>query len=136
MAPASPTFAERIPFQLTIRSDQIEGKPLTHSLVVYPSIPLASGGRYDDIGKVFGRARSAIGFSLDLKALLSLVAAPAEVKGIFAAHSDSAEQWQAIQQLRDAGEKVVAGLPGQQPSEACDRQLIEQNGQWQVQPLG
>ena len=97
---------------------------------------LASGGRYDDIGKVFGRARSAIGFSLDLKALLSLVAAPAEVKGIFAAHSDSAEQWQAIQQLRDAGEKVVAGLPGQQPSEACDRQLIEQNGQWQVQPLG
>ncbi len=97
---------------------------------------LASGGRYDDIGKVFGRARSAIGFSLDLKALLSLVAAPAEVKGIFAAYIDSAEQWQAIQQLRDAGEKVVAGLPGQQPSEACDRQLIEQNGQWQVQPLG
>jgi hypothetical protein len=46
LAPASPTFAERIPFQLTLRSDQIEGQPLTHSLVVYPSIPLASAGRY------------------------------------------------------------------------------------------
>lgn len=97
---------------------------------------LASGGRYDDIGKVFGRARSAIGFSLDLKALLSLVAVPALAKGVFAAHSEAEGQWQAIQSLRESGERVVSGLPGQALPEDCDRELVEQNGQWQVQPLG
>ncbi|WP_372861979.1 ATP phosphoribosyltransferase regulatory subunit [Spongiibacter sp.] len=97
---------------------------------------LASGGRYDDIGKVFGRGRPAIGFSIDLKALISLVAPPAVAPGIFAPHSDAATQWSAIQALRDAGERVVAGLPNQSPATDCDRQLVEKNGQWQVLPLG
>ncbi len=96
---------------------------------------VASGGRYDDIGEVFGRARPATGFSIDLKSLLNLVAPTPPPPGIFAPYNDSISQWQAVQALRDAGERVVSGLPGQAPAEDCDRQLVEQNGQWQVQPL-
>ena len=33
---------------------------------------IAHGGRYDDIGADFGRARPATGFSTDLKALVGL----------------------------------------------------------------
>ena len=33
---------------------------------------LANGGRYDDVGRVFGRARPATGFSADIKALLAM----------------------------------------------------------------
>jgi ATP phosphoribosyltransferase regulatory subunit len=36
------------------------------------SIPIARGGRYDEVGKAFGRARPATGFSVDLRALASL----------------------------------------------------------------
>ena len=97
---------------------------------------LASGGRYDDIGKLFGRGRPAIGFSIDLKALISLLPASAATGGIYAPYSDSAEQWQVVQQLRESGERVVSGLPGQSMAGDCDRQLVEENGQWLVKPLG
>ena len=33
------------------------------------SLLVARGGRYDDVGKAFGRARPATGFSIDLRAL-------------------------------------------------------------------
>jgi ATP phosphoribosyltransferase regulatory subunit len=35
------------------------------------SFPVARGGRYDEVGKAFGRARAATGFSIDLRALAS-----------------------------------------------------------------
>ncbi|HET9652703.1 MAG TPA: ATP phosphoribosyltransferase regulatory subunit [Usitatibacter sp.] len=35
------------------------------------SFPVARGGRYDEVGKAFGRARPATGFSIDLRALAS-----------------------------------------------------------------
>jgi len=38
------------------------------------SIPIARGGRYDEVGKAFGRARPATGFSIDLRNLASAVA--------------------------------------------------------------
>jgi ATP phosphoribosyltransferase regulatory subunit len=46
-----------------------------HSGVVFDAYcdgvtgPVARGGRYDDVGKAFGRARPATGFSIDLRAL-------------------------------------------------------------------
>jgi len=46
-----------------------------HSGVVFDAYcegvtgPAARGGRYDDVGKAFGRARPATGFSIDLRAL-------------------------------------------------------------------
>ncbi|MCB1804052.1 MAG: ATP phosphoribosyltransferase regulatory subunit, partial [Candidatus Competibacteraceae bacterium] len=46
---------------------------------------IARGGRYDEIGAVFGRARPATGFSADLKTLLALSRQPiADAAGIYA----------------------------------------------------
>ncbi len=36
---------------------------------------IALGGRYDEVGKVFGRARPATGFSLDLRELVEIISA-------------------------------------------------------------
>ncbi|HDP88644.1 MAG TPA: ATP phosphoribosyltransferase regulatory subunit [Thioalkalivibrio sp.] len=98
---------------------------------------VARGGRYDEIGKVFGRARPATGFSADLKTLARLsceaeeAAAPA-VSRIFApAGADAAT----VAGLRAKGERVVQGLAGQTGdarSMGCDRELVESNGQWTV----
>jgi len=49
-----------------------------HSGVVFDAYcegvtgPVARGGRYDEVGKAFGRARPATGFSIDLRALSSI----------------------------------------------------------------
>jgi ATP phosphoribosyltransferase regulatory subunit len=49
-----------------------------HSGVVFDAYcdavtgPVARGGRYDDVGKAFGRARPATGFSIDLRSLAGI----------------------------------------------------------------
>lgn len=100
---------------------------------------IARGGRYDHIGEVFGRARSATGFTADLVALHRLgVDHHVQAMAIFAPISGSSEQWHAIQALRNQGECVVVGMAQQsQPSEHqnCDRILVEQDGQYQVKLL-
>ncbi|SEQ00863.1 ATP phosphoribosyltransferase regulatory subunit [Azotobacter beijerinckii] len=102
---------------------------------------IAQGGRYDDIGADFGRARPATGFSTDLKTLVALgQVAPAEpVVGIWAPDSHDVYLWQMVQRLRRQGERVIQALPGQQIAAArvcgCDRQLLLSDGQWRVVPL-
>jgi ATP phosphoribosyltransferase regulatory subunit len=102
---------------------------------------IAQGGRYDDIGAVFGRARPATGFSTDLKTLVTLGQRQAAVlaRGIWAPVGSQADLWQAICALRNKGQRVVQALPGQTVSDAeqasCDRQLVENSSGWQVQPL-
>ncbi|GAB3378179.1 ATP phosphoribosyltransferase regulatory subunit [Azotobacter armeniacus] len=102
---------------------------------------IAQGGRYDDIGADFGRARPATGFSTDLKTLVALGrVAPAEpVVGIWAPDSHDVYLWQMVQRLRCQGERVVQALPGQQVAAAracgCDRQLLLSDGRWRVVPL-
>lgn len=97
---------------------------------------IARGGRYDHIGEVFGRARSAIGFTADLVALSRLSEQPlSEVMGVFAPVLDDPKQWQAIQVLRAEGETVIVGMALQEyPDEDqnCDRILNEQDGQYTV----
>jgi ATP phosphoribosyltransferase regulatory subunit len=101
---------------------------------------LAQGGRYDDIGRVFGRARPATGFSADLKTLLALSTAnPPGVRGIFAPCADDPALAQQVEHLRADGERVVCALPGQQGDAAamgCNRQLALRDGSWQVVALG
>jgi ATP phosphoribosyltransferase regulatory subunit len=96
---------------------------------------LTNGGRYNDIGAVFGRSRAATGFSADLRAIVqfaSLVAEP--LAGIFVGYSDVDEAWQIIQQLREAGERVVCGLTLQQNTDpSCDRVLRLVDGEWRVE---
>lgn len=100
---------------------------------------LAQGGRYDDIGRVFGRARPATGFSADLKTLLALSTATSPgVRGIFAPCADDPALARQVDELRARGERVVCALPGQQGDAAamgCDRRLVLRDGHWQVAAL-
>lgn len=78
---------------------------------------IARGGRYDDIGKVFGQARPATGFSADLKVVLRFSSLDQPFSGyadaIFAPASDTPGQAEAVRRLRDLGRTVVEALPGQ-----------------------
>jgi ATP phosphoribosyltransferase regulatory subunit len=101
---------------------------------------IARGGRYDDIGRVFGRARPATGFSTDLKTLMDLSQRDFGVRAaaILAPAGDTPGLLTAIRELRSRGERVITSLPGQQGDAAemgCDRQLVEDNGNWTVKPV-
>ena len=97
---------------------------------------IAQGGRYDGIGKVFGNARPATGFSTDLKTLLALSpSAVVKIAGIFAPYGNDNVLLTAIEQLRAQGERVIMALPNQQGDARamqCDRQLIKQGSDWVV----
>jgi ATP phosphoribosyltransferase regulatory subunit len=99
---------------------------------------LVRGGRYDEVGAVFGRNRPAAGFSLDLRELVAVAPARALRAAIRAPWSDTPVLRQAIAQLRAQGETVVCVLPGA-ASEIdeflCDRELVNLAGQWTVQPI-
>ncbi|MHB0774511.1 ATP phosphoribosyltransferase regulatory subunit [Halomonas sp. WWR20] len=99
---------------------------------------LAKGGRYDDTGRAFGRARPATGFSMDLKLLASLAEREPPHEGIWAPAVDAVELRATITRLRSAGERVVQSLPGQQAgpeAHRCSRRLVQVGTDWQVSPL-
>lgn len=99
---------------------------------------VARGGRYDEVGQVFGRKRPAVGFSLDIKSLVAVAAKRALRAAIRAPWSEAAELRSAIASLRRQGETVVCVLPGHE-SEIdefhCDRELVQAAGQWVVQAI-
>ena len=100
---------------------------------------VAQGGRYDEIGQVFGRARPATGFSTDLATLLWLGAAPEVVAtGIYAPSLGDAGLEEQVVRLRRQGERVIRALPGAEVEPrtlGCDRRLAQQGGQWVAIPL-
>jgi ATP phosphoribosyltransferase regulatory subunit len=99
---------------------------------------IARGGRYDDIGKVFGRARPATGFSADVKVLARLSTAKPDVvphAGIFAPAIDDPDLYETVRNLRAEGKIVVQELPGQTegPREmGCSFELRKQDHEWKV----
>ena len=100
---------------------------------------LARGGRYDEVGAVFGRNRPAVGFSLDVRELVGVLPARPLRAAIRAPWSDAdAGLRAAIAALRAQGETVVCMLPGH-GSEIdefhCDRQLVQRGTAWAVQPI-
>jgi ATP phosphoribosyltransferase regulatory subunit len=100
---------------------------------------IAQGGRYDDIGKVFGRARPATGFSADLRTIMKLSEDTfAPKNAIFAPAVDDSALTAKIAQLRANGERVIVELPGQSAAPEqmrCDRKLVSQSGDWRVVEL-
>lgn len=77
---------------------------------------IARGGRYDNIGAVFGRARPATGFSADLKQLALLGKDTSQhqpSQRIFAPYLDDGALTEKIRDLRAQGQCVVQQLPGQ-----------------------
>lgn len=98
---------------------------------------VATGGRYDHVGEVFGRARPATGFHIDVTALNRLLApASAARPGIYVPASSDPRQWSAIQALRAEGERVVCGFAGEQVRREelnCDRLLVLSDGEYRVE---
>lgn len=106
-----------------------------------PAADIARGGRYDEVGAVFGRKRPAVGFSLDLKELVACVAPRQLVAAIRAPWGMDAGLRQVIAALRTEGHTVVCVLPGHEHEVdefLCDRELVPDTsrpGGWAVRPL-
>lgn len=102
---------------------------------------IARGGRYDNIGAVFGRARPATGFSADLKVLSTLskaTLAPNTPTLIFAPYKQDIELTEKIKNLRAQGVAVLQQLPGQTGTPAqlgCTAVLEQHNQSWVINPL-
>jgi ATP phosphoribosyltransferase regulatory subunit len=99
---------------------------------------LARGGRYDEVGAVFGRNRPAVGFSLDVKALETASSERPAVAAIRAPWGEDAALRAAVRRLREEGQMVVCTLPGHEHEAQeydCDRELIEVGGQWVLRTL-
>ena len=99
---------------------------------------IAGGGRYDEVGKAFGRARPATGFSIDLRDLASLANGDGDRKRIMAPYrlDDSALQ-AAIKALREAGKIVIVDLPGHEENRdelGCQEELVLRDGKWVIAP--
>lgn len=103
-------------------------------------VALANGGRYDELGQVFGSARPATGFNTDVKALVQLmpiestsaddvVAAPAILDN--EPDEAGAALWKVVCELRASGETVVFASEEDYASYA--RKVIFKNGHWLVQ---
>jgi ATP phosphoribosyltransferase regulatory subunit len=99
---------------------------------------LARGGRYDEVGAVFGRKRPAAGFSLDLKELVSVLPARPLRPAVRAPWGADPDLRRAIAGLRAQGQTVVCVLPGHEHEVHefdCDRELVRVAEQWLVQAL-
>lgn len=99
---------------------------------------LARGGRYDEVGAVFGRNRPAVGFSVDLKVLAARLPAVGRPPAVRVPWSGDVALRAAVRRLRDEGETVVYQLPGDEPSQeafAFDRELTEVGGRWVLRAL-
>ena len=99
---------------------------------------VALGGRYDDFGRAYGRARPATGFSMDLRELARL-SPNGEPRGAILAPwpEDDALHAEALR-LRLQGERVVLALPGHDNTwceAGCDRTLVRSGNDWIVESL-
>lgn len=100
---------------------------------------VAQGGRYDSVGRDFGRARPATGFSVDLRLLVSVSGSSRQYApcAIWAPALADASLKAKIADLRRT-ETVIQALPGdaEAPAElGCDRTLVQRDGHWQVEKL-
>ena len=99
---------------------------------------LVRGGRYDGMGRAFGRSRPATGFSLDLRKLSSGLPPARPAKAIRAPWGIDAGLVQALRALRAQGEIVVQMLPGQPhrlDEFTVDRELVMVDGTWTVRGI-
>ncbi len=105
---------------------------------------IARGGRYDGIGKTFGRSRPATGYSTDLKLLMRLIGydqiaskfniSTKQQRAILCPDDKCTELQRAVESLRAQGEVVMFDLAGQNQS-LCDRVIRKKEGKWSVENL-
>jgi ATP phosphoribosyltransferase regulatory subunit len=97
---------------------------------------IAMGGRYDEVGKAFGRARPATGFSMDVRELSGLMPSDSYPRGILAPYiKEDRALGKKIEQLRNEGQIVIIALPGHEndvSSFNCDKKLVSEDGVWSI----
>jgi ATP phosphoribosyltransferase regulatory subunit len=99
---------------------------------------IALGGRYDEVGKAFGRARPATGFSMDLREIVRIAPRIPRPRAILAPPGGDAGLLAAIERLRHAGETVIRELPGHEATRrelGCERRLVHRAGKWEVEAI-
>jgi ATP phosphoribosyltransferase regulatory subunit len=100
--------------------------------------PIALGGRYDEVGIAFGRARPATGFSLDLRGAVLALSPAQPAKAILAPAGNDAHLLRAVESLRANGQIVIQALPNITSALNelnCDRTLELHQGEWRVTPI-
>jgi ATP phosphoribosyltransferase regulatory subunit len=101
---------------------------------------IARGGRYDEVGRAFGRARPATGFTMDLRELAEMANEETRPVRILAPYQPADAGLQAeVAKLRAAGAIVVSDLPGHEANRAelnCSQQLVAKGGAWKLEPFG
>lgn len=99
---------------------------------------IANGGRYNDVGAVFGNARAATGFSADLKLLVQLMEAEADTEERYSVYAPiSAEPgfWEQVTELRVDGVRVILGYEEDGVTGAtlgCQQELLFHDDEWQL----
>ncbi|HEY5931151.1 MAG TPA: ATP phosphoribosyltransferase regulatory subunit [Burkholderiales bacterium] len=98
---------------------------------------IVRGGRYDEVGRAFGRARPATGFTMDLRELAGMGNGGDKAQRVLAPHAPEDKALQAeISRLRAAGSVVIVDLPGHEGSRAelgCGKRLVHSGGAWKVE---
>ena len=134
----SAQIAERYPsVVLSFDLSELRGLHYHTGLVFSVFLPdsgqvVAKGGRYDNIGAVFGRARPATGFDVELLTIADrLPSSPVGQRVNVVRHEegDLAALWQITEELRQTGVQVIEGalMP-----RAGDQELVWIEGAWQV----
>jgi len=103
---------------------------------------IARGGRYDNIGQIFGRARPATGFSADLKILAALTKVDNAAEDIVKVLAPIAQGDLALDEkvrgLRASGCIVIKSLSGQKVNAhdlGCNQTLEKSDENWVLVPL-
>jgi len=97
--------------------------------------PLALGGRYDEVGQSFGRARPATGFSLDLRGVVSALPPAQSNMAIYAPVSADPTLAAKIENLRSEGRVVIEALDSADADLNelnCNQKLEHYNSGWHV----
>jgi ATP phosphoribosyltransferase regulatory subunit len=97
---------------------------------------VARGGRYDEVGAIFGRTRPAVGFGLDVKEVAELAPLAPARPAIRAPGSGDAALRATVRQLRANGDIVVRDLTGDRDDETgflFDRSVVRASTGWTVQ---
>lgn len=97
---------------------------------------LANGGRYDSVGQIYGRARAATGFAVDLKTLLAQGRYTANSQGAISVPAIMDTKLESlINDLRANGQIVIQALLNEH-DERCDREIVLIDDVWTVRPIG
>ena len=97
---------------------------------------ITNGGRYNDVGAVFGNARAATGFSADLKLLVQLQETDLEERySVYAPVSSEPGFWEQVGALRAHGVRVILGYEedgANGPELDCQQTLLFDAGEWHL----